>query len=57
MSEISDNEVKVLKWIMIKNIVLIITTALSVFFISPWMFFMLLCYTTYSNKDGEEKQL
>ena len=54
---ITDNEVKVLKWLMIKNMVLIVTTALSVYFISPWMFAMLLCYTTYSHKDGEEKQL
>ena len=54
---ISDNEAEVLKWLMIKNMVLIVTTAFSVYFISPWMFFMLLCYTTYSRKDGEEKQL
>lgn len=58
MSEpISDNEVKVMKMLTIKNSILIVTTALSVYFISPWMFFMLLCYTTFSREDKQEKQI
>ena len=37
------------RWIAIKNIVIVIATCLSVYYISGWMIFMMLAYTTFKS--------
>lgn len=46
---------KALMWIMLKNIVLVVATCLSVYYVSGWMIFMMLAYTSveYKRKDDD----
>lgn len=44
-----------LMWIMIKNIVLVISTCLSVYYISGWMIFMMLAYTSIEISPKKDK--
>lgn len=48
----------IVKWIIVKNIVVVVATCLSVYYISGWMIFLLLAYTTIEYKkdsnDGRE---
>jgi hypothetical protein len=43
------------RWIMIKNIILVIATCLSVYYISGWMIFMMMAYTTVEHKDKQDE--
>ena len=45
---------KALMWIVLKNIVVIIATCLSVYYISGWMVFMMLGYTSIEYKRKEK---
>ena len=47
---------KAIIWIMLKNIVLVVATCLSVYYISGWMIFMMLAYTSieYNRKENDD---
>lgn len=48
----------VAKWLIVKNIVVVVSTCLSVYYISGWMIFLLLAYTTitYDKKDDKNER-
>lgn len=48
--EISD---KAIMAIQLKNIILIIATCLSVYYVSGWMIFMMMFYTTVNDKEEQ----
>lgn len=49
----SDN---IVKWIIVKNIIVVVATCLSVYYISGWMIFLLLAYTSieYKRKENDD---
>ncbi len=46
---------KLMMWVQIKNMVVVIATCLSVYYISPWMFVVMCCYTTVSYEKKDTK--
>jgi hypothetical protein len=43
----------IIKWIIIKNIVVVVATCLSVYYISGWMIFLLLAFTSIEYKKDK----
>lgn len=45
-----------IRWIMLKNIVVVIATCLSVYYISGWMIVMMLAFTSIKSKSKKENK-